>query len=109
MRPSLLALVVLGALGSCDTAEGPPVGPGTQGAGYQQACNPQMGALACQQGYFSQSRGTQVNLECFPHQNGVPLCTYRCTPRSTTECDLPSTGCNGMGVCRDPGPHGQNQ
>jgi hypothetical protein len=39
--------------------------------------------------------------ECFNFPNRGMYCTHPCT--TNTDCALPSTGCNGMGVCKAPG------
>jgi hypothetical protein len=38
--------------------------------------------------------------QCFDFPNRGKFCTHPCT--SPTQCALPSTGCNGMGVCKAP-------
>jgi hypothetical protein len=42
--------------------------------------------------------------ECFDFPNRGQYCTHPCT--ANTDCALPSTGCNGMGVCKAPNATG---
>jgi hypothetical protein len=37
---------------------------------------------------------------CFQYNEGPQLCTHECT--SALQCEAPSPGCNGMGVCKRP-------
>jgi hypothetical protein len=37
---------------------------------------------------------------CYQYNEGPQLCTHACTMNS--DCELPSPGCNGMGVCKRP-------
>jgi hypothetical protein len=38
---------------------------------------------------------------CFDFNTKGPHCTHECTV--DTDCEAPSPGCNGMGVCKAPG------
>ena len=39
-------------------------------------------------------------LQCFSFNNKGPHCTHECS--APTDCEAPSPGCNGMGVCKVP-------
>jgi len=41
-----------------------------------------------------------LGLICFSFNNKGPRCTHDCTVAS--DCESPSPGCNGMGVCKAP-------
>ena len=38
---------------------------------------------------------------CFTFNSRGPLCSHGC--ETDDDCSLPSTGCNGMGICKSPG------
>ena len=95
---SLLALLSLTACeptddGDVDMPDGAAAGvdaaPGTPGlAGYLEPC-PGGSDSECEEG-----------LTCFPFNMKGPHCTHSCTVPS--DCEAPSTGCSGMGVCKVP-------
>jgi hypothetical protein len=43
---------------------------------------------------------TAIGGSCFDFNDKGPHCTHECT--GAEDCEAPSTGCNGMGVCKAP-------
>jgi hypothetical protein len=58
---------------------------GTAALGYMEACTDNAQCMS--------------NL-CFNFNSKGPHCTHECT--TATDCEEPSPGCNGMGVCKVP-------
>ena len=96
MRWALAVLTLFPLTAACtDAAGGPPVPPDSavptsdgEAIGYMEACTVGMDEL-CETGL------------CFDFNTKGPHCTHACTV--DTDCEAPSTGCNGMGVCKAPG------
>jgi hypothetical protein len=94
MQPmvKLAAATVALLLACCATKGGglaEPLPPGS--VGYMQAC-PVEQPDACATGV------------CFQFTKQGPLCTHAC--KVATDCEAPSPGCNGKGVCKGPEGNG---
>jgi hypothetical protein len=97
--PYLMALVVsttfacsVGDSGGGDDDDGDDVSEidagSTEPAAYMEACDPEA-AEPC-----------EGDNECFEFNADGPHCTHDCTEAS--DCEAPSSGCNGMGKCKTP-------
>jgi len=104
LRRAMLALIPslgLGlalALGACGSDTSGPSGPD---AGSGSHVGPDAGLLpfmsACTVGHDEEC-ATGL---CFDFNSKGPHCTHACTV--ATDCEAPSDGCSGMGVCKAPG------
>jgi len=78
---------------ACGGSGGSPPSAADAGAGAGSV--PFMGD--CELGHNEQC---STNL-CFNYNSKGPKCTHACTMDS--DCEAPSPGCSGMGVCKAPG------
>jgi hypothetical protein len=95
---SLLAVLGLFAFGACTTEDDP--GPGTpDAAATADAGNDTDGGLLPFMSMCVENEDCESGL-CYSFNAAGPHCTHSCT--LDTDCEDPSPGCNGMGVCKRP-------
>ena len=68
------------------------------------ACDPSACEPNCDSGTAPDSASPDF---CFDFPNRGHYCTHACT--NGDQCPSPSTGCNGMGVCKAPGANGMGE
>lgn len=87
----LFAILTALALAACgaesDNTPGPDAGASSGDIAFMESCSP--AADQCADG-----------LVCFSYNMKGPHCTHACA--EDTDCEAPSPGCNGMGVCKAP-------
>lgn len=85
----LLSLVLAACAVEGSVGDGDGDGDTLPTGDYMDQCDIES-ETACEEPYF-----------CFGFNQGGPHCTKECDVDA--DCEAPSTGCNGMGVCKRPG------
>lgn len=93
-----LAVLALFAFGACTTGDDVS-DPGTPDAAASAADAGPDGGLLPFMSACEENEDCESGL-CFAFNAAGPHCTHSCTV--DTDCEAPSPGCNGMGVCKRP-------
>lgn len=97
IRRILLSLSLVGLLVACGSSDTPPENRDIPDAGV--ASDTDAGDLLPFMSMCETDEECETGL-CFPFNANGPHCTHAC--ETDLECEDPSPGCNGMGVCKRP-------
>lgn len=96
----IAALVLALALSACVTGDpGPDPDPEPQNAVDAGPDQPDAGDLLPFMAECTADEQCETGL-CFTYNMGPSLCSHSCT--TDDDCEDPSPGCNGMGICKRP-------